>query len=478
MPRIVVLMPMIWSARNVVHSGVLERLVGAGAKVHLLMSALPPSRGGAEYNGYSKAASCEPMNVSRGKSPHGKAAVDSVILSAFHRRNQIKTNSIYTRWHHRHDSFDQRLRTLAVEALATLAQPTFAFDQLHRLSEAMFGRTHDLGPIIARLRRLSPDLIWSTVPVAAAEYPYILAARQLGIPIVTSILSFDNLTTRSILPQFDHYLVWNERMKDDLLQLYRKTSAEQVTITGTPQFDFHSNGTKFWSRSKTLEHLGLPSEARFFLYGAGHPFLAPEEPRLLADIARRMARDSILRDYRVVVRPHPLDDRSRWASISTGSDVVNVSPAWESDSDQQGWTLGTVKEQARFLGLLEHSDACINIASTISLDAAILDRPVIGIDFSAEPDSPREILYEEYETDHYRPLVDSGGIRLAHRWTELMEFMKRATTHPQEDAAKREQMVKTECGTVDGRAAERVATSLVRLANTSSRRAPVGALGG
>ena len=62
----------------------------------------------------------------------------------------------------------------------------------------------------------------------------------------------------------------------------------------------------------------------------------------------------------------------------------------------------------------------------------------------------------------------SGGLRLARRWTELLDLMEDAVAHPARDRALRARMVEDECGEVDGRAAERVACALARLATEAS----------
>jgi CDP-glycerol glycerophosphotransferase (TagB/SpsB family) len=125
--------------------------------------------------------------------------------------------------------------------------------------------------------------------------------------------------------------------------------------------------------------------------------------------------------------------------------------------------LSTPNDHALLISSLLHAEACLNIVSTISLDAAILDRPVIGIEFRRELNAPSEIMYEEYETDHYRPLVDSGGVRLAHKWTELITLMHDALNEPERDRRQRAQMVERECGQVDGHAKDRVVTTLLDL---------------
>jgi hypothetical protein len=94
---------------------------------------------------------------------------------------------------------------------------------------------------------------------------------------------------------------------------------------------------------------------------------------------------------------------------------------------------------------------------------------VVCIDFRDEPDSPRDMLYAEYGAEHYAPLVASGGIRLAHNWTELLDLMEAAVAAPERDRDRRARMVEGECGPVDGHSAERVARTLITLAGTVRR---------
>jgi hypothetical protein len=128
----------------------------------------------------------------------------------------------------------------------------------------------------------------------------------------------------------------------------------------------------------------------------------------------------------------------------------------------------TADDQAVLISSLAHASACLNIASTTTLDAAILDRPVIGIRFDREKDAPGELIYEEYDTDHFRPLVESGGLRLARSWSELMELMHLAIVRPDTDKEARARMVARECGVVDGRAGERITGVLIKLLSDSS----------
>lgn len=455
---------MVWGIRNVVHSGILGLLVSAGVDVHLLIRDYDPSLLQAPaYAGFSQAASCSSvLQPPIKRQIKGRSFFRDVIYCAFSRRNGIGSYDLYRRWSERKFGPVQRFRWRAVRFFGKLAQPSPIFSRLYGIHNRMCRMESDLGPVRDQLREIAPDLLWSTVNIEKSfERQYVLAARDLQIPIVNAILSFDNLTSKPTYLFYDHYLVWNQGMKQQLLNLYPRVSDDQIAITGTPQFDFHLRPDFQWSRQKTLENLKLPPDASYFLYTASPRALTPEEPDLVAQIALKMRQRSTLKNCWIVLRTHPLDDWSRWSSVWRSSNRVMLSQAWDSAPDTEGWTLPTLADQARFISSLAHGVACLNIVSTTTLDAAILDRPVIGIRLEDEHNAPREILYEEYDADHYRPLVESGGLRLARNWSELLDLMEQAIRSPERDRAPRARMVEQECGIVDGRAAERVTDALL-----------------
>ena len=471
-PVIAIMLPMVWSVRNVIHAGVLQRLADAGAAVHLLFRRQPAGSADLPEAVLSAAAGVHPLMAVQGRSGHGKSLADGLVKSAFCQRHAGASYAIYQRWFSSRQGPFLRARTSVIDAVGSVLGTGPAFRRFSELPERMYRRSHQLEPVRAQLRQLAPDLLWSTVSVAAAEYPYALAAQELGLSTISSVLSFDNLTSRGLLPSFGRYLVWSDGMRADLLRMYPAVSPERVEVTGTPQFDFHRRPESRWPRERTLEALGLPAGSRYLAYAVSHRSLTPGEPRLVAQLAARMAASPALASHRLVVRMHPLDDWGRWEPIRRSPGVA-LSPAWDVPPDGEGWAFGSVADQERLVSTFAHADVCLNIASTATLDAAILDRPVVGIDFRAEPDCPRDILYEEYDADHYRPLVDAGGLRVAHGWDELETLLVSALQDPGRDAACRRAMVARECGAVDGHAADRVAASVLRAArHGASRRAP------
>jgi hypothetical protein len=463
--RIAILLPMVWSVRNVVHGGVMRALVDAGVEVHLIVRGWDGMAGRTDRRLFEEAAGCHALLDVAGPAVRGKAWLEAVLSSAFHHRHRNRSHPIYRRWFSRHDGPWLRVRATAIEGARRVFYSKSAIARLEGITQRLDRKARNLEPVRQQLRALAPDLLWSTVNISSLEQPYRFAARDMGIPIATSILSFDNLTSRGPLPRDDYYLVWGPGMRAHMARFYPDIDESRVFVTGTPQFDFHRWPTCTWSRERTLSALGLSPRTRYFLYGASHAALTPEEPLLVSQLASRMKGHSALRHHTLVVRLHPLDDSRRWAIATDREPQVRLSAPFEATSATDGWAMPSADDYSRLTSSLAHADGCINIASTLSLDAAILDRPVICLDFRTEPDAPRDMLFGEYETEHYAPLVASGGLRVARTWAELLDLMATAISEPARDRARRAAMVAEACGTVDGRAGQRVARTLMQLAN-------------
>ena len=90
------------------------------------------------------------------------------------------------------------------------------------------------------LQKIAPDAIFSITPYFFEEELILRAAQEQNIPICSSILSFDNITTKGWMPVLcDRYCLWNKFNKHELFRIYPETRAKQVTIVGAPQFDFY-----------------------------------------------------------------------------------------------------------------------------------------------------------------------------------------------------------------------------------------------
>src|SRR5581483_1518865 len=78
-PRIAALVPMVWSVRNVVYTGLLDRLKDGGADVHLILRHGEPAPSEPGYPAFAAAAGIHPLLIPTEQRVRGKAFIDGVV---------------------------------------------------------------------------------------------------------------------------------------------------------------------------------------------------------------------------------------------------------------------------------------------------------------------------------------------------------------------------------------------------------------
>jgi hypothetical protein len=128
--------------------------------------------------------------------------------------------------------------------------------------------------------------------------------------------------------------------------------------------------------------------------------------------------------------------------------------------------LTPLPEDSRLLtNTLRHAAVGINVASTVSLELCMFDKPVINVGYNPPGGGPVPVDYVRYyDYDHYRPVVASGAVELARSEAQLEEMLREALRAPERLCAERRALVKTFFGaTLDGGSALRVARTLAAL---------------
>jgi hypothetical protein len=122
----------------------------------------------------------------------------------------------------------------------------------------------------------------------------------------------------------------------------------------------------------------------------------------------------------------------------------------------------TAESQQHLASTLQHSDVIVNVASTIAVEAAIFDTPVVNIAFDGEEESPFEQSARRYyRFTHYANITRHHAVRVAWTPEELVACVREYLQQPALDADGRRKVVAEQCHFVDGRSAERVAQAVV-----------------
>ncbi len=320
------------------------------------------------------------------------------------------------------------------------------------------------------LRQTQPSLVFngSHVHSRLAE-PVVEAARWLGIPTAAFIFSWDNLTSQGrILPPYDHYLVWNESLRDQLIQLYGSVDPECVYVTGTPQFDFHFRPDFRVDREAFCRQVGADPARPIVLYTTGMANHMPGEPIIVERIADMLGRMTELGPPQLLVRVYAKDRTGRFEDLKRRRrDVLFPLIPWE-----PAHLTPRPEDSSLLTNMLRHCALGINVASTVSLELCMFDKPALNIGYNPPGFGPVPVDYiRYYDYDHYRPVVESGAVELARSEPGLELLIEKALVSPDRRRRERHELLLGFFGeTLDGRSATRVARTLVRISRRSDEK--------
>jgi hypothetical protein len=314
------------------------------------------------------------------------------------------------------------------------------------------------------LKSTKTDIVFSITPYANREEPLLRAAVKNRLTCHTSILSFDNITTRTWIPiKFDHYMVWNKYNANELVRAYPEVRADEITVTGPPQFDFYWDKSYIWDEKDWRKAHKIPAGQPVILFGGGTYRVVPHEPLWLRELDEEISLGRIPGNPVILFRRHPGDVAERWTEILANAKNVVIDQSWQAN-ENQGQVNITRKDIEDLASTLYHCGVHINASSTLSVDGAIFDRPQIGPAYDADPAKKFDrVIKDLYIREHYLPITNSGGLDLVLSRTQLSRAVVSALEEPELGAEGRKKIVSEICTYSDGKSSERVAQSLKSL---------------
>ena len=315
---------------------------------------------------------------------------------------------------------------------------------------------------VERLKSMSPDLVITTGPFQFEQPAIVAAARNLGIPVLALIPSWDNVSTKHrMVFSYDGFIVWSDRTKEELRRFYPDSRHVPIYVVGAAQFDVFFQERFHVTREVFCSDYGLRPELPIIVYAVGSPNFLKEHHGAV-DMAGRVARGD-LGNVQMIVRPHPLHDNGEMESqlkefyphvvLQKTADVGVALNARLQDERQ-------IKE---WVNTFRHADVVINLSSTVAIDAAIFDRPVVNLDYDPEPGQPNQTLVKDvnHVWTHFKPVAESGGLWLVNNAEEMVEAVKTYLANPGLHRDKRRWIAESVCQHVDGHSGERMAEAIL-----------------
>jgi hypothetical protein len=333
------------------------------------------------------------------------------------------------------------------------------------MEERLFaGRDYD-----QLLAEQKPDLVVTGTPGYNRDDIHLIrSAKRHKIPTATVMLSWDNLTSKGYMGTVpDQLLVWSDLMAEEAVQ-YHDYPRERISWVGAAQFDHYANFEQNFDRLAWRRAQGIPDDAALLMYGTINPSIVPHEPNIVRGIVEQIQAGQFQRPIHLWIRLHPQvvqgyykRDLSEYEKFAGPNITVEKPPVHDS---KLSWDLP--KEDAIHLAsLLAASDIVITPNSTLSIDAACLDRPIVNVMHDGPGLDAKELSTKRFKHyTHYAKILETNGIAVSHTPEDIPDIINRYLRDPTVHQAERQAILQQQFNVFDGCSSQRTAEKLLQLA--------------
>lgn len=284
-------------------------------------------------------------------------------------------------------------------------------------------------------------------------------ARRRGVPTIGFVNSWDKMTARGMIRLLpDKLLVFNDLIKEEAIR-YADMDPAKVIPVGIPPYDWHIQHQPL-SKAEFFNKNGLDLKKKLIVYAPmGKAFSNSDW-----DIIDLL--NDLITNAQLFVRFQPNDftdevelKKRPWLKY----DLPGIRFSSKRGID---WDM-SFDDIHGLTDTLANCDVFICYASSMSIDAAVFDKPVINIDFEIRK---KELMSKSptyfYKMTHYKNAVKAGGIAYPKSRAELIAQVNKYLENLSLDREGRRRLVAEQCWKMDGRAGERIANFLIGTVNS------------
>jgi hypothetical protein len=328
------------------------------------------------------------------------------------------------------------------------------------------------------LRKHKPDLVITT-SLGTFDYDqYVMrAANRLGIPTTTIVLSWDNTTARGYpgaMP--DHAIAWTDAMTEELVN-FNDMPREECWTGGIAHFDPYYREDPGFDPAAFKRTLGIEADKRIILVATKSPNAYAYNPNLAKILAEAIEDGRLPSDCQVLLRIHPLHYRFTNGKPAYGKllDVYQELAAKHSSIVLNEPEIGSnamdydmAEAEILFLTrLLQSTNVLVNIFSTMNIEGAIFDVPLVNVSFEDEcllysaPTDARFDIMIDWRATHNQRLLAADGCRTVWNGDEMINAVRDYLQSPEMDSEGRRRIVEQEAGPNKGNAGQAIADHIL-----------------
>ena len=318
-----------------------------------------------------------------------------------------------------------------------------------------------------------PDLVVASTPGWRMDRYLLREARARGIRTAAGIVGWDNPSSYSIPgSRVDYVTCWSEIQKEELV-LGSDWGPEQVHVGGIPSYDGYFRKQWLMPRHDYFRLHGLDPNRKLLSYACSFVSFSPNLQNIEA-LTRLVASGTLHQPSQLLIRLHPnhfwdvdlfVEERERIRRLAREVPHVHVV-----DPVPLGGELGyySGEDMPEKASMLAHSDVFLTVYSTMVVEAAVHDRPIVSACIDAPRGWNRRRKYSlplsrigDWPThDRFRR---AGAGRVALNERDLRQAVAGYLANPEADRPARRAFLEREITYTDASAGRRTGEYLLHL---------------
>lgn len=323
-----------------------------------------------------------------------------------------------------------------------------------------------------------PDLVIGSTPGWRQDRFLLREASARNVRTASIVLGWDNPSSYS-LPgaPVERITCWSDIQKEELI-LGSDWDPERVNIGGIPIYDGYFESRWLMPREEYFKLHGLDPDRKLLSYACSFISFSPNYQNIEA-LADLVSADALVTPSQLLIRLHPNHFWDNWLFQDERERIYRLAQQYPHihvvDPVPIGGELGyySGEDMPEKTSMMAHADVFLTVYSTMVVEAAIHDRPIVSVCI----DAPRGWGYVRrfYLRKYSLPLSKigdwpthdrfrkSGAGKVVYSTTQLLDAINDYLIHPEADAEHRRSFIEREVVFTDGSAGRRTGEYLLSL---------------
>ena len=246
------------------------------------------------------------------------------------------------------------------------------------------------------------------------------SAQAANIKVWSLVNSWKDLYTNdfvSFTP--DGLFTWSDNMSKNYVAHNPHLKDKVITI-GNPAFDIFYNFKPINAISFYENKYGIKQSAKIFVYTMINPVVTQAE-HLTIELIHKSLTLQLKSAWHLLIRKNPLHSDTNYLKLEKLENLSFMQHYWEWDANKD-LAVQEKEGEIEWYDMIYYSTCNISVASTVSMEFLILNKPVINISFN-ETGMEDENLKRFSEAPYYKNLCNEPNVLIANNITDFNQII-------------------------------------------------------